>query len=273
MRLSPIMRSNFVGGFFLIFSALLPVKAAEAAEKSTSIENKTLFLGVEIKPFTADYIVRADVNVRARPTQKSKKVGRIDEGERIRGVGRANDQWIAYRSEGKDMGFVYSPVLYPVIDSSLSRVLRGQLTQPNSPVCDYAITFVGKSEAEGQVFQVGDYEVDWFCRQGQKQAEFMTPMFLTEGPYINRKPTVHQITIDILGLAINLEEVLSTNFFFDHEKRSLTFDGLTSKRLGNPVDLPEAEVESIEEALKIAVEIAHQAWDEKLWAELMGRSP
>lgn len=246
---------------------------AVAAEKVPLSAPKISFRGVEITPFDVFFIVRKDVNVRSLPTQKSKKVGRLDEGDRISGVGRAKKDWIAYRDQGKDIGFVYEPVLYPVIDSSLTQDLSGHLSDGNQPACDYKITFVGKTEAEGQLFLIGDYEVDWDCKKNAKKANFTTPMFLTEGPYISRHPAVHQLTIDILDLAINLEEVLSTNLYFDHEKMLVIYENVSKKRLAKVPSKTEIPVRSIPEALKAAVEFAYEAWNETLWDELMKRRP
>lgn len=244
--------------------------ALAADEPPISIP-KALFKGVEITPFDVLYIVRKDVNVRALPTQKSKKVGRLDEGERISGVGRAKKDWIAYQDDGKEIGFVYEPVLYPVIESALSSDIAGVLSSGNRPACEYKIIFIGKTEAEGQLFQIGDYEVDWVCEQNAVQARFSTPMFLTEGPYISKQPAVHQITIDILDLAINLEEVLSTNLFYDHEKMQIVYENVSQKGLSVLPANTKVSARSVPDALQAAVGFAYEVWNEKLWGELMKR--
>ncbi len=254
-------------GLLFSFMGMTPLYAQNADQLSL----KKVFLDTEITPFEAFYIVRADVNVRAKPTQKSEKVGRLDEGARIYAVGRANKDWVAYREQEKDVGFVYEPVLMPVIDSTLWEEVKGTLAAVSKPKCDYTINFVGKSTAEGQIFQIGDYEVDWKCLFNGKTSRFSTPMFLTEGPYVPSQKSVHQVTIDILDLAINLEEVLSTNLFYDHEKMRVRFDGISSKRMS--VNKPDAEVAvtSLPSALQAAVQLAHEAWGEPLWAELLKR--
>jgi len=257
-----------------ISAALLfaPVSAlAQDQGKPEKAEVPVIFLGAEITPFNAIYVVRKDVNIRAKPTQKSKRIGKLEEGERIGAVGRAKGGWVAYRELGKDIGFVYEPVLYPVIESALAEEITGTLSSGGRPTCEFTLSFVGKTEAEGQIFQIGDYEIDWLCRQNATEARFSTPMFLTEGPSVSNKPALHQMTIDILDLTANLEEVLSTNFQFDHEKMQITFDGITSKRFGRTPEQTQAQVASLSEALATAVTLAYESWNSVLWTELMKR--
>lgn len=240
-------------------------------DKTKQIDPPVLFLGAEITPFSAIYVVRADVNIRAKPSQKSKRVGKLEEGERIEAAGRAKGGWVAYREQGKEIGFVYEPVLYPVIESALGEEITGTLSSGGRPTCDFTLSFIGKTEAEGQIFQIGDYEIDWSCRQDTKQATFSTPMFLTEGPYTPKKPALHQVTIDILDLSVNLEEVLSTNFVFDHEKMQISFDGISAKRFGSAPDPAKAEVASLAAALATCIKFAYESWSTALWSELMKR--
>lgn len=232
---------------------------------------KPLFFGVEISPFEAQYIVRKAVNVRAGPGQDRKKVGKLEKGDRITGIGRAKGGWIAYRDMDKDVGFIYESVLYAITDSTLSKELTGTLSGPAQPKCSYTISFIGKSEAEGQVFQIGDYEVDWVCEQNNQTAKFSTPMFLTEGPYAPNNRAMHQITIDILDLAINLEEVLSTNLYYNPEKREVTYDGTSNRRMARTPAETTAKASSVSDALHASVRLAYEAWNDHLWAELLKR--
>ncbi len=259
----------------LILAVLLPLVSPKsgAQETVTPVLQTVPFLGAEITAFDAVYVVRKDVNIRAKPSQTSKRIGKLREGDRIDAVGRAKGGWIAYRDQGKDVGFVYETVLYPVIESAIAEEITGTLSGGGRPTCDYVLTFVGKSEAEGQVFKIGDYEVDWKCQQNDQRAVFSTPMFLTEGPYLVRQPALHQITIDILNLAINLDEVFSTHMFFDHEKKQVIYDGVTRSRLGrNPLQ-ENVPVASVADALRVSVGLAYEAWNEALWLELMKRQP
>jgi len=179
--------------------------------------------------------------------------------------------WIAYRKQGQDVGFVYEPVLFPVVDSVLSRQLKGTLSGAATPSCSYTIDFVGKNEEEGQVVLISDDKINWLCKQNGQTARLRTPMFQTEGPYISREPSVHQITIDILDLAINLEEVLSTNLLYDHEKMHVAFDSMSSARLYQNDVNDRMFVASVPEALQASVQLAYHVWNQTLWGELMKR--
>ena len=255
---------------WLVIGLVFILTSAEAKDTEATALNST-FLGFEIQPFEAIYIVRKAVNIRSKPSKNSKKVGKLGKGKRITGVGRAKGGWIAYRDQDKEIGFVYEPVLYAIIDSSLSRELTGTLSSGAHPKCKYAINFIGKSEAEGQIFQIGDYEVDWECEKKGYAASFSTPMFLTEGPYVPSKRATHQITIDILDLAVNLEEVLSTNLFFNHEKMQVTYDGISNRRMAQKLAESTAPASSVSDALQASVRLAYQAWNDHLWVELLKR--
>ena len=50
-------------------SAVSPLSTVRAAEKKT-----LTFLGVKVKPHKGEYVVMKDVNVRAKPKTKSKKI-------------------------------------------------------------------------------------------------------------------------------------------------------------------------------------------------------
>ena len=93
-------------------------------------------------------------------------------------------------------------------------------------------------------------------------------MFLTEGPYDSSKSSIHQITIDVFEVAVNMEEVLSTNFFYDRLKNKLIYDGVSQKRLANDPAVKVVNVAGIPETLQAAVRLAHEAWNDLFWVEL-----
>jgi hypothetical protein len=253
--------------FFCIFFVIVSSPIASAQKIKTSAL-EVLFMGVQIKPIDGMYIIRKDVNVRKKPKTGSKKIGSLKKGERIRTVGRAKGGWLAYQDKGKDIGFVYETVLYPVIESTLKNNLTGNLSGESRPMCSYTTTFVGKSDAEGQVFQIGDYEIDWKCKYKDKSASFSSLMFLTEGPYDTSKSAIHQITIDVFDVAVNMEEVLSTNFLYNRKKNKLIYDGISQKRFANDPAQKGAYVADVPGALQTAVKLAHGAWNDLFWAEL-----
>ncbi len=243
-----------------------PLAGALAASDDTkNLPKKFKFLGVEVERDIGVYLVTRDVNIRAKPLTKSKRVGRYKMGERIDVVGRAPGAWVAVREDGKDKGFVYEPILLPLIDGTLERDLTGKLVAKGSPPCDYVVSFAGKSAAEGQLFEIADYDVRWSCRG---PIEFLTPMFITEAPYQMGQKKVFQISVDILELDDGFEEVFSTTVFYDKSKGEVRFDSVSSKKYGRASAAGKVRADGVEAALKAAVKLAHAAWNKTVWREL-----
>jgi hypothetical protein len=268
MKIFQFIELKVVFAYLLFISVVIVLSPIASAKKMESSPPKVLFLGVQIKPVDGIYVIRKYVNVRKKPKTGSKKVGSLKKGERITTVGRAKGGWVAYQKQGRDVGFVYESVLYPVIESELKNNLKGTLSGEKRPKCSYITTFVGKSDAEGQVFQIGDYEIDWECKYKGKSASFSTLMFLTEGPYYSSKSSIHQITIDVFDVSVNMEEVLSTNFLYDRIKKKLIYDGVSQKRLANDPAIKVVDVSDVPHALQTAVQLAHEAWSDFIWVEL-----
>ena len=268
MKIFQYLELKRVFSYLLIASVVMVLSPTVSAQKVIKSGPKITFMGAQIKPIDGIYIIRKDVNVRKKPKTGSKKVGSLKKGDRITTVGRAKGGWVAYQDQGKNMGFVYESVLYPVIESELKNKLKGTLFGKKRPKCSYITTFVGKSDAEGQVFQIGDYETDWKCKYKGKSTNFSSLMFLTEGPYDSGKSSKHQITIDVFDVVVNMEEVLSTNFLYDRKKKKLVYDGVSQKRLANDPVEKVVYVADVPDALQAAVQLAHEAWNDFLWDEL-----
>ena len=94
------------------------------------------------------------------------------------------------------------------------------------------IRFEGKSQVEGQVFEIADYDVLWDCRTGARKVKFRTPMFITEVPYQMGLKRIFQINIDILDLDGGYEEIFSTTIFFNLDKDRIVFDGVNIEKYG-----------------------------------------
>jgi len=228
------------------------------------------FMGVEVKHHTQDYIVTTDANVRAKPLTKSKKVGKLKKRQRVKVIGKAPGAWVAIRLDGKDLGFVYEPILIGVLDGTLEEPLVGTVKKTGHPDCQYTITYQGKSEAEGQLFEIADYEVHWRCQRDGTVGEFSTPMFMTEGPYKKSKKPSYQVTVDIVDPEGDLDEVISTTVFYDRNNSTISFDGVSEKRFAGKPDVLEVFVRSLPSALRAGVEMSYQAWSEPLWKVLLG---
>jgi hypothetical protein len=268
MKIFQLIELKVVFSSLLCASFAIVLTPTASAQKTETSPTKVLFMGAQIKPIDGLYIIRKDVNIRKKPKTGSKKVGSLKKGERISTVGQAKGGWVAYQDQGRNMGFVYESVLYPIIESALKNNLKGNLSGEKRPKCSYTTTFVGKSIAEGQVFQIGDYEIDWKCEFNGKFVNFSSLMFLTEGPYDSSKSSIHQITIDIFNVSVNMEEVLSTNFLYDRTKKKLIYDGVNQKRLANDPADKVVNVADVPDALQTAVQLAHEVWNDFLWVEL-----
>ena len=87
----------------------LTAMAAGAPLRAQEIE------GVDIEPHSGTYLVLKDANVRARPETRSKKIGRFDAGDKVEATGRVKGPWLAVMTNDKTLGFVYGPILMPII--------------------------------------------------------------------------------------------------------------------------------------------------------------
>ena len=226
------------------------------------------FLGTKIKPKPGIYVVTTDVNVRAKPETKSKRVGRFRKGERIKSVGKATGAWVAVQKDGKEYGFVYEPILLEIIDGAIEKPQSGSLKEKGRPECGYTIQYEGKSEAEGQLFEVADYVIDWECKWKDQALQFVTPMFMTEGASTIAKKSVHQITVDILGFNASMEEVVSTTVLYERKKSRVVFDGVSEDRFARKAKLDDFKADKLTDALDAAVWLTYRAWSDAVWNEL-----
>jgi len=255
--------------FQTVVIAIVLVGAVEAPARAQEAD-KFEFMGVKVKHHVQDYIVTTDVNIRAKPKTSSKKVGKLKKRQRVNVIGKAPGAWVAIRIDGKDIGFVYEPILIGVLDGTLAEPLIGNVTKTGHPDCRYTITYQGKSEAEGQLFEIADYEVHWRCRLDGTVGEFTTPMFMTEGPYKKSKKPSYQITVDIVDPEGDLDEVISTTVFYDRNNGTISFDGVSEKRFAGKPDVLEVFARSLPLALRAGVEMSYEAWPAPLWNILLG---
>ena len=265
-----------VSSLRLATSALLTsvlTATAPTLAQSVKTQTKTIsFLKTQVYPIDGTYLVLQDANVRIRPAIKGQRVGRRSRGERVRVVGRAKGPWLAIRSDdGKDIGFIYRSTLMPVIDGALETTIEGRLPVSTARQCHYELRFEGKTPAEGQAFEFADYGIKWACNISGQQITFYTPMFLTEGPYRGTSKRDHQITIDIIDLSDNLEDVLSTHTLWDRDKAVVRFDSITVKKFAGKPKVLKTDAGTLSEALQAAVHIAASTWNDALWTAIAHR--
>ena len=180
--------------------------------------------------------------------------------------------WLAVRADDKTLGFVFEPILMPVIDGALDRALKGKIVIGSGRACNYTIEFLGKTEAKGLPFEFSDFEVSWQCKKKGKPLKFYTPMFLSEGPHQGTQNPVHQITIDILELESGLEEVFSTHLLWDRKKGNVRFDSVNLKKLKPVQNLEALSAENMAAAFNSALQLAASSWRQEVWSALTRKS-
>ena len=267
---------NGSGTFRPVAAAVLLV--ALTAGPALAQEKKTppkpmIFMGVKVKPLQGQFLVLRDVNIRARPKTKSKKIGSFKAGKRINVVARAAGAWVAVREGGKDLGFVYDQVLLPLIDGTLEKDLEGKASVKGGASCQYRIRFEGKSQVEGQVFEIADYDVYWDCLDGKRKVKFRTPMFITEAPYQLGTKRIFQISIDVLDIEGGYDDIFSTTLLYDKDKNRVVFDSVSIKKFGRIPATKEIPAKTVPQALRAAVTITLETWNKSAWRDLIKNSP
>lgn len=225
------------------------------------------FLGHPVSPKPGTYVVTKELNVRAEPDTKGKKIGSFQEGERIDVAGSAKGSWMAVRVDGKDLGFVYGPVLMPLINAVVEEPLTGKIAISGGN-CAYRVVFEGESPIEGQMFNSVDYRAVLECRRGGSSFAFDMPLFITEGPYNGGDRSIHQIGMDVLELAQEYERVFSTNLLYDAEKGRVKLDSVSvDKYLAKKKEDP-VPVVNVATALVAAIGLAARSWTPAFWSDL-----
>ncbi len=240
------------------------------AFSAPALAQKT-FLGQEIKGPGGTYLSIKDANVRAKPMTKGKKLGTIAKGSRVLVLGKAKgaSNWLAVSKDGKDFGFVYAPILLPLIDGKLDKDITGELKGDGAPDCRYTIVFEGQNPVEGASIVFADYDVEFTCEgKNRKVLSFHAPMFITEAPYDMSYKPVYQISVDILEIQSDIESVLSTGFFYDARMGVVTFSEVSIKEFAQKRPVPKRKAASAAQAVTAAVEMAYSAWNGKVWEAL-----
>lgn len=252
-------------------AALAAVLFWGGAGTGARAEDATTFLGTGIESAHARYVVTKDVNVRAEPKTTAKRVDTLTRGTRVRAVGMAKDDkgWLAVlNKDGEPLGFVYGEMMLELIDGTLTEQLRGDVETEHGGLCLYRIRFDGKSPVEDDLFEVADYTVRFACGDEDNPLRFSTPMFLTEAPYRMGAKPEYQITLDIVEISEGYDQVFSSTSIYRGDDRTVRFDGTTIPAFADKGDKTPRPVSSIAEALKVAVELAVGAWNEKVWSTL-----
>lgn len=227
------------------------------------------FLGFEIDAKDKTYVVTRDVNVRAKPDTKSKRVAGLKKGQRVSVAGR-HQGWLAIRKDGEPFGFAYFKYLVPLIEGALGEPVRGEARVESGGICTFEIVYVGESSTDSTEYAMADYDVSVRCERDGEKFEFVLFMFMTEGAYKPSRPEVHQIGIDLLEFdtVSEYDEIFSTNVFFNSGKSRVVFDSVTLDVYAGEPETKEQEAEIVPEALGIAVRMALESWNGKAWDDL-----
>ncbi len=245
---------------------LIPGGVTGAQDKAAGTPET--FLGVRVTPLSGTYLVLKDVNVRAQPKTSSKRVGGLDKGERVEAAGKPKDAaWVGIRKGGKALGFVYAPMLLPLIDGTLKADIKGR-AKGGGVSCRYTIHFDGRGAVEGELFETFDYQIAFDCEAKGRKTRFTAFMFITEGPFQGSRKPIYQITIDVRELGDALESAFSTVVMFERDKGRVVFDGVSLKALGAAPAQEALPAQNVLQALSRAVELALAAWNAKMWEAL-----
>jgi len=226
----------------------------------------------EVVPMAGLYEIKKDVNVRAGPGTDFKRLAGLKAGERVRAIGKVEGtSWMAISKDGETLGFVYTPILVPVVDGSLGEQFFGSYMaqDPKDGVaCDYRFRFEGKTRVEGGDFETADYEVRFRCASQVGAKIFYAHMFLTEAP-VKSKKGLHLIGLDVRSIGDGMEEFLTTRYLYHPKTGEMTFEGHSLPRFAIPPKVQAFETDGIKDALTQALQASVASWTVEAWEELL----
>jgi len=258
----PVLRLLLL--MLIAFPATGPIRPAMAID-----DREIMFLGHPILPRSGTYLVTKDVNVRAEPDTKGKKVGRFEAGSRVQIAGKAKGSWMAVRNSDRDYGFIYAPVLVPLLADAAKAPMSGKAAFAGGS-CDYKIVYDGDTSIEGQEFSSFDYQVTFECRHEDKSFSFAAPMFISEGPYNGGRKPIHQIGIDVLELAQDYDRFFSTNLLYDRDKSQVRFDSISVKKYKVKKTPDPRPAANATEAVRFGIGLVLESWSPLFWQDLAG---
>ena len=220
------------------------------------------------KPPSVRYLAIKDVNLRAKPTTKSAKMGQLKKGQTVEALGLTKDGWLNVKEGEGGNNFVYVSYLVPLIDGSLKSDLEGKVSTAEGASCTYIIHFTGKSAVPDEIFDTADYEVSWRCRRQGKDILFRAFMFITEAPYALSAKSIYQISLDVREVGDGVEGTFSTIVLYDAKKKRVVLDSVSLAEFAVPSPVKRKPAASVPEALTGAAELAFGAWNARVWAAI-----
>lgn len=221
-------------------------------------------------------VIKDNINVRAKPLSKGKKLSKLQKRETVTVLGYAKGtKWFAVQKNGNDIGFVYGMGLAPLIDASFDAPLLGRIdmSADQKPICTYKIIFDGRTTEEQIVFVASDYQAHFTCLYNKRSFTFNAIMFMSEIPYPRDNLPVYQITLDLPDMSTGYEEYLSATSFFHKQKGKVLLDGISHKKFTNKDAKKEQPAQNPAEALKAAIALHFSAFNIKAWRTIAGEIP
>ncbi len=247
----------------------------EPALREIITEKVDADFSIPLSPASGTFMALKNVNIRAKPETGSKRVTRLAKGEHVEVIGRPKDAaWLAVKRDGKKLGYVYAPVMLPLIDGSLKKIAEGKIAAGKSAMeCSFAIRFDSRNPTENSIFSTFDYDISFDCSGAAGKLSFLAFMFITEAPYDSSSKQAYQINVDVLGVGEMFDEPVSAIFIYKRKKGKVVFDSVSQKEFSSPPDILEKPAENVRQALVGAVEMAVVSWNKKLWQALAKASP
>lgn len=222
--------------------------------------------GKPVAPASGRFLAVAETTVHAKPSANAAKNGLLERGTRVEAMGASGDgKWLAVRWSGREMGFVPREALLALIDGSLLVPVKGKAPLANGGTCGFSIRFTGKTPVEDDIIETADYDMDWRCVVEGRRLDFPGFMFITEAPFQLSDNQVYQISVDLLDVARDYDEIFSTVFLYRRAEAKIVFDGVSVKDLGATPTVREAPAKSVAEALAAAATLAPSAWGDDAW--------
>jgi hypothetical protein len=248
----------------LVFSVVLMMVGGPSEAEDLN------FLGTSVFSQKGTFLVTKRANVRIEPMTNSKKLGVLKAGEEVQVVGRAKKGagWMAIQKNGKDYGFVYEPVLLPKIDGALEDSISGSVAIEQRGRCGYIFNYDEKNIVEGENYIFSDYEITYRCNIKGEPFRMLAAMFISEVPFRLTREPVFQISIDLMEVENDYDEIFSTIFDYRLKDKKVVFVGISLKDMAREPIEKERHVNSVAQALKAAVEIAPGAWGEEAWKQI-----
>jgi formylglycine-generating enzyme required for sulfatase activity len=120
---------QFPNGRFAGLARLKIAAAQAAAETETAMAGPP---APAIEPVEAAYVAVKNANVRAAPTVRAAKVGRIDQGTKVHVAGKVKGQnWYLVERDDKPLGYVYGALLLPPEDAQAALAPPAELRRPS----------------------------------------------------------------------------------------------------------------------------------------------